>query len=33
MTPQILQKTFKIDAEIVTDPRTGCPACISYHLA
>ncbi|PKK39898.1 Ferrichrome transport ATP-binding protein FhuC [Clostridiaceae bacterium JG1575] len=32
MTPKILRKTFGIDAEIIKDPRTGRPACISYHL-
>lgn len=32
MTPQVLRETFRIDAEIVADPRTGRPACISYHL-
>lgn len=32
MTPQVLRETFGIDAEIVTDPRTNCPSCISYHL-
>ena len=32
MTPQVLRKTFKIDAEVANDPRTGRPACISYHL-
>lgn len=32
MNPSVLRETFKIDAEIVTDSRTGRPACISYHL-
>lgn len=32
MTPQVLRKTFLIDAEIVKEPRTGRPACISYGL-
>lgn len=32
MTPRVLGETFHIDAEIVDDPRTGKPACISYHL-
>lgn len=32
MTPPVLRKTFHIDAEIARDPRTGRPACISYHL-
>lgn len=32
MVPSVLGETFHIDAEIVTDPRTGRPACISYDL-
>ncbi|HCD45868.1 MAG TPA: Fe(3+)-dicitrate ABC transporter ATP-binding protein [Lachnoclostridium sp.] len=32
MTPGVLRDTFHIDAEIAADPRTGRPACISYHL-
>jgi len=32
MVPEVLSDTFEIDAEIVRDPRTGKPACISYHL-
>lgn len=32
MTPGVLRETFHIDAEIAADPRTGRPACISYHL-
>lgn len=32
MTPQVLRKTFNIDADITADPCTGRPVCISYHL-
>ncbi|MPM14896.1 putative siderophore transport system ATP-binding protein YusV [bioreactor metagenome] len=32
MTPRVLKDTFQIDAEIVRDPRTGRPTCISYDL-
>lgn len=32
MVPAVLQDTFGIDGEITQDPRTGKPACISYHL-
>lgn len=32
MCPRVLREAFNIDAEIVSDPRTGRPACISYHL-
>lgn len=32
ITPAVLRKVFSIDAEIAADPRTGRPACISYHL-
>jgi len=32
MTPRVLRDTFQIDAEIVRDPRTGRPTCISYNL-
>nr|WP_099467527.1 ABC transporter ATP-binding protein [Konateibacter massiliensis] len=32
MTPQVLRQTFHIDAEIVREPRTGRPVCISYDL-
>ncbi len=32
MTTDVLRETFHIDAEIVTEPRTGRPACISYDL-
>lgn len=32
MTADVLRKTFRVHAEIVTDPRSGRPACISYDL-
>lgn len=32
MTTEVLRETFHIDAEIVTDPRTGRPTCITYDL-
>lgn len=32
MTQSVLRQTFHVDAEIIVDPRTNRPACISYHL-
>jgi iron complex transport system ATP-binding protein len=32
MTSEVLCETFHIDAEIVREPRTGRPTCISYDL-
>lgn len=32
MTVEVLRETFDIDPEIVTEPRTGRKACISYDL-
>ncbi len=32
ITAGVLRDTFRIDAEVVTEPRTGRPACISYNL-
>ncbi len=32
MTATVLRETFHIDAEIVREPRTGRPTCISYDL-
>lgn len=32
MTAEVLKETFRIDAEIVKEPRTGRPTCISYDL-
>jgi iron complex transport system ATP-binding protein len=32
MTPQVLKDVFNIDAEIVKDPRTKKPVCLSYDL-
>ncbi|MCT2345171.1 ABC transporter ATP-binding protein [Bacillales bacterium AN1005] len=32
MTAAVLKDVFHVDAEIVTDPRTNKPACLSYDL-
>jgi iron complex transport system ATP-binding protein len=32
MTHQVLKEVFQIDAEIVKDPRTKKPVCLSYDL-
>lgn len=32
MQKEILEKLFDIDAEIVQDPRTGKPVCLTYDL-
>lgn len=32
MTPEVLRKTFQIDAVIAADPRTGRPSCITYDI-
>ncbi|UOE93591.1 ABC transporter ATP-binding protein [Alkalihalobacillus sp. LMS39] len=32
MTAKVLKDVFTIDAEIVTDPRTGKPVCLTYNL-
>jgi iron complex transport system ATP-binding protein len=32
MTSSVLKEVFHIDAEIVKDPRTGKPVCITYDL-
>lgn len=32
MTTDVLKETFRIDAEIIKDPRTDRPSCISYDL-
>jgi iron complex transport system ATP-binding protein len=32
MTAPILKDVFNIDAEVVQDPRTGKPVCITYDL-
>lgn len=32
MTVDVLKETFHIDAEIIKDPRTGRPSCVSYDL-
>ena len=31
-TAEMMAKCFRIDGEIVTDPRTGKPACLTYDL-
>lgn len=33
MTPDILREVFNIEADIVTDPRSGVPLCLPYALA
>lgn len=32
MTSEVLQRVFHIDAEIITDPRTNKPICLTYDL-
>lgn len=32
MTSEVLRQVFDIDAEIVQDPRTGKPVCLTYDL-
>lgn len=32
MTPELLREVFKVEAEIVPDPRSGVPLCIPYGL-
>jgi iron complex transport system ATP-binding protein len=32
MTPELLREVFHVEAEIVSDPRTGLPLCIPYGL-
>jgi iron complex transport system ATP-binding protein len=32
MTPEVLKEAFSIDAEIVHEPRTGRPVCLTYDL-
>ncbi len=32
MTSSVLRNVFNIDAEVVKDPRTGKPVCITYDL-
>ncbi|MGZ0051563.1 ABC transporter ATP-binding protein [Brevibacillus gelatini] len=33
MTPEMLRKVFNIEADILTDPRTGVPLCLPYELS
>lgn len=33
MTARVLREVFGIDADIVSDPRTGVPLCLPYRLA
>ncbi|MGW8958346.1 ABC transporter ATP-binding protein [Paenibacillus sp. NPDC055715] len=33
MSPDVLREVFGIEADIVTDPRTGVPLCFPYALA
>ncbi len=32
MTPDMLKETFRIDGQIMKEPRTGRPICVSYDL-
>ncbi|MBU5675926.1 ABC transporter ATP-binding protein [Alkaliphilus sp. MSJ-5] len=32
MTTEVLKKTFQIDAEIVNEPKSGRPVCITYDI-
>ncbi|SHO48637.1 ABC transporter ATP-binding protein [Anaerocolumna xylanovorans] len=32
MTPAVLRSTFSIDAEVVREPRSGRPVCITYDI-
>lgn len=32
MRAEVLQEVFQIDAEVVVDPRTNKPVCITYDL-
>lgn len=32
MKPEVLRGVFNIDAEVVADPRTNKPVCITYDL-
>ena len=32
MIPEVLKETFAIDAEVVCEPRTGRPVCLTYSL-
>jgi iron complex transport system ATP-binding protein len=32
MTAEVLRESFHIDAEIIQEPRTGRPTCVSYNL-
>lgn len=32
ITPDVLREAFSIDADIVREPRTGRPVCITYNL-
>ncbi len=32
MVPEVLKEAFHIDAEIIKEPRTGRPTCVSYNL-
>ena len=32
MVPEVLKEAFHIDAQIIKEPRTGRPTCVSYNL-
>lgn len=33
ITPEVMREVFNIEADIVTDPRTGLPLCLPFALA
>jgi iron complex transport system ATP-binding protein len=33
VTPELLRKVFSVEADVVSDPRTGLPLCIPYALS
>lgn len=33
VTPRLLQEVFGVEADVVPDPRTGVPICLTYGLA
>ena len=32
MTPQVLRKTFNINADVVIEPKSNRPVCITYDI-
>jgi hypothetical protein len=33
ITPDLIRRVFRVEAEVVADPRTGAPLCIPYGRA